>query len=120
MKTLLYNGNIYQDRDVFAQSILIEDSRITHVGSDDALFTLREEANLCVDLQGRTVVPGFNDSHQHFLMSAIAFTTVDLYGSDSIETVIRRGSEFLSANPARPVLFGRGWNQDYFSDESRL
>ncbi|HBZ40979.1 MAG TPA: amidohydrolase [Erysipelotrichaceae bacterium] len=120
MKTLLYNGNIYQDRDMFAQSILIEDNRIITVGSDDDLFALREEANLCVDLQGRTVVPGFNDSHQHFLMSAIAFTTVDLYGSDSIQTVIQRGKDFLSTHPSPSVLFGRGWNQDYFTDESRL
>lgn len=122
MTTYLYNGKIYQQRDCFVQAMIVENGFITRCGSDEEILPLRNPNDLCINLHGRTVVPGFNDSHLHFLMSAIAFTTVDLYGVASIASLIDRGKRFLFEHNEvhRYALFGRGWNQDYFSDEVRL
>lgn len=122
MTTLLYNGRIYQQRDCFVQAMMIEDTEISRCGSTEEILSLRKPNDLCIDLGGKTVVPGFNDSHMHFLMSAITFTTVDLYGASSIGSILDRASRFLveHSDENRTTLFGRGWNQDYFQDEVRL
>ena len=122
MSTILYNGHIYQERNTFTEALLIENGNIVSCGTSNEILAQKNSNCELIDLQGKTVVPGFNDSHLHFYMSAVAFTTVDLYGLSSTQAVIQRATEFLNTHPeaANQPLFGRGWNQDYFLDEARL
>ena len=122
MQQILFNGHIYQQKDQFVSALLIEDGYILHCGSDSEILAFNNPDIKVIDLQGKTVVPGFNDSHLHFYMSAVAFQTVDLYGLTSIDLIVKRASDFLDRHPLATgiTLFGRGWNQDYFSDEARL
>ncbi len=120
MQTILYNGEIYQNRDQFVQALVVEDGWIVFAGtSADAQAFASVQAEQ-IDLQGRTVVPGFQDSHLHFFWTAEFQDTLDLYGATSIAESKERARQFLEANPHSTVLWGRGWNQDYFTDECRL
>ena len=124
MNTIYFNGNIYVERDRFVEAMLVSDGLVQKIG------TLEEVTEgLCpkcekemVDLEGRTVVPGFNDSHCHALNTGNALACVILHGSTGMAEIIEKGREFLAANPLSEggVLVGRGWNQDYFTDEHRL
>jgi len=122
MRQILFNGHIYQQKDQFVSALLIEDGYILKCGSDSEIMTFSNPDMTLIDLQGKTVVPGFNDSHLHFYMSAVAMQTVNLYGLSSIDQILKQACDFLALNPLTPgkTLFGRGWNQDYFSDEARL
>ncbi len=122
MNTLLINGKIYQNRNEFVEALWIQDGWIKTCGTTEELIKLKDASTHLIDLQGKTVVPGFNDSHLHFLSSAIAMTTVQLYATTSILEVIQRGKEFLEKRieTLDAPLFGRGWNQDYFTDDARL
>jgi len=122
MRTILYNGHLYQERGQFVSALLIEDGTILQAGSDASILAHQTSETRLIDLQGKTGLPGFNDSHLHFYMSAVAFQTVQLYGLTSIEALIAQGKAFVSAhpNPTGQAVFGRGWNQDYFTGEARL
>lgn len=122
MRQIVYNGHIYQARGQFVSALLIQDGLIEACGTDQAILSQQTPETTLLDLQGKTVLPGFNDSHLHFYMSAVAFQTVDLYGATSIDDIIQRATAFLSAHPntTHQALFGRGWNQDYFTQETRL
>ncbi len=50
-----------------AQAIAIRGEHIVAVGSNRAVLRGRERATRVVDLHGRTVLPGFNDSHAHWI-----------------------------------------------------
>lgn len=66
MKTLFNNGSIHtMNGTEVVHSLLVEDGRILAVNCD-------APAGECqvVDLQGKTVLPGFHDSHEHFLCYA--------------------------------------------------
>ena len=63
MDTVIYNANIYLERERFAQALLIQDGRIAQVGGDDEILAAAPEAEK-IDAQGRTLIPGFVDSHQ--------------------------------------------------------
>lgn len=123
MSTLIYNANIYVQRGVFAQALLVgDDGKIAAVGTEDEVRAASTGNETQFDAQGRTIVPGFNDSHQHLFNTGIALAAVRLQGVTSIAEVIERGRRYIEENHPQPgeVLHGMGWNQDYFTDEHRL
>lgn len=64
---ILMNGRIatQDERRSFAQAVAIQDGRFAAVGSDDHVIALRGENTDVIDLGGKTVIPGLNDSHMH-------------------------------------------------------
>jgi predicted amidohydrolase YtcJ len=53
-----------------AQALAVKDGRIVEVGGTDEILWLREGPYEVIDLEGRTVVPGFVDPHNHFSIGA--------------------------------------------------
>ncbi|MDA2933855.1 amidohydrolase [Acidobacteria bacterium AH-259-D05] len=64
---VLYNGKIVTVDEDFstAQAVAIKDGRFVAVGSDEQVLSLAGADTEKMDLSGRTVLPGFNDSHLH-------------------------------------------------------
>ncbi len=123
MSTLIYNANIYVERGVFAQALLIgDDGKIAAVGTEEEVRAASNGQETQFDAQGKTIVPGFNDSHQHLFNTGIALAAVRLQGVTSIAEVIERSRRYIEENHPQPgeVIHGMGWNQDYFTDEHRL
>lgn len=118
MRTHLFNAVIYLNRGQFVQALSIEDGRIVAVGTTADILADAAAEDKCLDLGGRTVLPGFNDSHLHLFGTAQAARSVDLYGVTSIAELQARSRDFLAKHPetGRTGLNGRGWNQDYFTD----
>ncbi|WP_312712253.1 amidohydrolase [Proteiniclasticum ruminis] len=118
MKLLIKNGKIYQERDTFTNALFIENGLITATGRE-ALgheHALRREEIL--DVQDKTVVPGFNDAHMHFYQAGLALETVQLHGVSSIEELISRGRAYLLDRPDfQGTLRGRGFHQDLFKEK---
>ena len=66
--TLLFNGKIVTVDEDFsiAEAVAIKDGRFVAVGSNSQIRSLAGDRTEMVDLEGRTVLPGFNDPHLHF------------------------------------------------------
>ena len=62
-----------------------------------------------IDLQGRTVLPGFTDSHVHFPTWALAQQQVRLEGARSLEEVLDRVAAAAKTLPPGRWLRGLGW-----------
>ncbi|MCX5909487.1 MAG: amidohydrolase, partial [Deltaproteobacteria bacterium] len=67
---LLINGNVLtlDDRNPRAQALAIQGGRLIGVGATEELRPLAGEGTEIVDLKGKTAVPGFIESHNHFLI----------------------------------------------------
>ncbi len=65
--SVLYNGKIVTVDEDFsiAQAVAIKSGRFVAVGSDSEILALAGGDTERVDLEGQTVLPGFNDSHLH-------------------------------------------------------
>ncbi|MEG0291819.1 MAG: amidohydrolase [Anaerovoracaceae bacterium] len=122
MKTVLHNGKIYVERDSFAQSILIENGLISKVGTSDEILLLADDETEVIDCKGKTVIPGLNDSHLHFMQMGETMYQVKIDESTSIEDMIKRCKEFLVDHEDRCIngIHAIGWNQDLFVDGDRL
>ena len=67
--TILHGGTIVtlDDANPSAEAVAVRDGRIVAVGSEGEVMALRGDATRVVDLDGRTLAPGFVDGHAHFL-----------------------------------------------------
>ena len=115
MRTLYHNGKIYTGSLPLVDCFAVENGKFCFAGREaDA-----PEADLCIDLQGKFVCAGFNDSHMHLLNYGQALTVAPLHeNTGSLEGMIRC---LKAAKPGRGGwIIGRGWNQDYFTDVHRM
>ena len=66
---ILYNGKVLtmEAGRPEAEAIAVEGERITAVGTDEEVLALRTDRTVAVDLAGRTLLPGFIDSHAHWI-----------------------------------------------------
>lgn len=67
MKTILHHAKVYVERDFFAQAVLVEDDRIVKVGGNEEILQLADSDTCLYDCGGKTLIPGLNDSHLHFM-----------------------------------------------------
>lgn len=121
MDIIFINGKIYtmDKSDKISEAIGVKDNKIIKVGSTEELLALKEEGNLVVDLEGKTVVPGFNDSHMHLLNCGYTLTQAALGGTESIEEINNAVRSFIKEKdvPNGTWVRGRGWNHDYFTGD---
>jgi predicted amidohydrolase YtcJ len=65
-----------------------------------------------LDGKGRVLIPGMIDAHVHVMDIGFAALTLDLSATTSLEDALARIKAFAEANPGRPWILGRGWNQE--------
>ncbi len=76
-----------------------------------------------LDCGGRLLLPGFNDSHMHYMHYVKAKMGADLGGCTSIGDLKARMKAFFDNRYDKQSglwLTGEGWNQDNFTDEKRF
>lgn len=124
MDTILINGKIYtmNKQNEVAEAIAIKDTIIEMVGSSEEILALKKDNTKVIDLRGKALVPGFNDSHMHLLSYGFSLTQVNLIGSNTMEELNLRIARFIMDKDIKEGKWvrGAGWNQDYFQDEKRF
>jgi predicted amidohydrolase YtcJ len=111
---LLTNGNVYTvtEKQPKAEAIAVKASRIVFVGStDDAK---KFHAAKIVDLHGRTVVPGFTDSHCHIFGIGEREMRLNLEGTNSLEDFLTRVKERVDKPGPGKWITGRGWIETFW------
>lgn len=120
-KIALKNAKIYVEKGVFAQALYAEDGIIRAVGTNEDILPLCGDAQV-IDCGGKTVVPGFNDSHMHLLMVGIGMAQADITKATSADHLVEIGKAFLESHPQarKRGIQAVGWNQDLFVGDKRL
>ncbi|XRQ10531.1 amidohydrolase [Actinomadura welshii] len=101
-------------------ALAIGEGRILHAGPDASVRRLIGRRTQVVNLRGRTVLPGINDSHLHGLRTGLALPpyTVDV-GEPAVrsiaEAVAAVGSAVQQASPGTWIR-GKGWDQNAFTE----
>lgn len=119
MKKLYFNGNIItvDQNESIAEAILIEDGKIKAVGSNDEILSLGNDAEK-IDLEKKTVLPGFIDPHGHIVAIAQTLMIVMLGDVTSKEELLERLRNELKENPPGEGkwLIGFGYDNTKFED----
>jgi len=100
----------------YGHNLLIEGNKIKAINVDENCIDNKYKK---YDLEGKTLLPGFNDSHMHILSYGISLDMVDLRQSESIEEIQERVSKFIEKKDLSEGewIFGRGWNHEDFIEK---
>ena len=95
--------------------VLLKDERIIAVGKRGEV-AIPEGAEL-IDAEGKTVIPGLNDAHTHFLwMGMRMISAVDMSKTESLaEAVDEIRTKLGEANKGEWIL-GRGWDDSKWEE----
>ena len=110
-----YNGKIFAD-DKFHTALAVEGEIITAAGGSELLE--RHPAAEKVDLEGRLVLPGFNDSHLHLFEYALEKSRLSLRAARSAAEVIAAGR--MRLKKTRDIVVGVGYNDALFAGSRPL
>ncbi len=72
----------------------------------------RPQVDYRLDGEGKVLLPGMIDAHVHVMDIGFAALTLDLSDTTSLEDALAKIKAFAEANPGRPWILGRGWNQE--------
>ena len=83
---ILYNAAVHtiDSANTVAQAIALRGSRILAVGDSGEVLSLRGPETVCIDAEGRSVIPGINDSHNHMWEAGMLMEGIITFGYPSI------------------------------------
>jgi len=108
--TVLFNGKIVTVDEDFsiAEAVAIKDGKFVAVGSNAQIRNLAGGLTEVVDLEGKTVLPGFNDPHLHFAHS-LGFVEDELTrkfrNTQSIKEILAVVQEKIDQTPAGELVW---------------
>lgn len=90
------------------EAVAVNGARISAVGSTAEIRKLVGPNTKVIDAQGKLVLPGFNDSHAHFMAIGNLFSSIDLSDAKTEDDVIGKFRHFARFLPkGRWILGGK-------------
>ncbi|MER5640186.1 amidohydrolase [Kitasatospora sp. NPDC002227] len=96
-----------------ATSLAVTGERITAVGHDEVRELIGPRTEV-VDLAGKLLIPGFQDSHIHAVYGGVELGECDLSDTVGVDEYLRRVRAFAEAHPEREWITGSGWSLESF------
>jgi predicted amidohydrolase YtcJ len=111
---VLVNGKIWtvDDRRPEVEAVAVLGNRIAAVGSTEEIRKWIGASTKVVDLQGRRVTPGLNDSHVHFLDGGMGLASVQLRDAGTPEEFRDRIRDFTAKLPKGRWILNGNWDHE--------
>jgi predicted amidohydrolase YtcJ len=92
-----------------ADAIAVRAGRIVHVGRSAEARTLIGPGTRVVELDGETVLPGFQDAHIHPIDGGLRTGSCDLHDLADASAYLDAIAGYATAHPDRAWITGEGW-----------
>ncbi|MCX5113878.1 amidohydrolase [Streptomyces sp. NBC_00378] len=96
-----------------ASSLAVTGERISAVGHDEVRELIGPGTEV-VDLRGKLLLPGFQDSHIHAVYGGLELAECDLSGTVGVDEYLRLLREFARSHPDSTWITGGGWSLESF------
>ena len=117
---ILMNGRIatVDHSRPFAEAVAIQNGRFISVGANEEIMRLRASNTETIDLGGRTVIPGLNDSHMHPIRGGLNYNMELRWdGVPSLADALRMLKEQAQRTaPPQWVRVVGGWTEFQFAE----
>ena len=111
---VLFNGRVFtvEKSMPWAQAVAIRDGKFVAVGSDQEVKKLIGKGTQTLDLQGKLVLPGFNDAHLHFANGGLYLLGIDLRPARDEKEFVSILKEYIKKLPAGEWVTGGNWDHE--------
>jgi predicted amidohydrolase YtcJ len=100
-----------------AEAIAIRGEEVLAVGSETEIRALTNSATEIVSLDGRFIMPGFIDTHTHFLEGGFRLSSVNLRDAATPEEFARRLAEHARSVPPGSWILGGDWDHELWGGD---
>src|SRR5437868_370287 len=110
------NGNVYtlNEKQPRAEAIAVREHRIVFVGSNADAQKFRSDKTRTIDLAGKTVTPGFTDSHCHIFGIGEREMRLNFEGTNSRQAFFEKVKERVTKSERGKWIVGRGWIETFW------
>ncbi len=91
-----------------AQAVALAGGKILAVGTAAEVMALAGRGTQVIDAGGRTLLPGFVESHLHLVLGGAELSQLQLGGTLGLDALKAAFEAFAAANPAAPLLMAQG------------
>ena len=114
--TVVLHARVYTEnpKQPWAEAIAIRGDKIAAVGSEGDIEAYRGPSTKVIDGAGCLVLPGFTDSHIHFLDGSLSLLQVSLEQAKTVEEIQQQVKTYAKAHPEAAWILGRGWQYTTF------
>lgn len=110
----IWTGN---PRQPWAQAIAVRGATILAVGGNDTIRKLAGPDTRIIYARGQMIVPGFIDSHIHFLEGGLRLSSVQLRDARTRAEFVARLRDFAAAAPPGAWITGGDWDHELWGGE---
>ena len=98
----------------WVSAVAVHGGRIVAAGADRDVAASIGPSTRVIELQGRTVTPGFQDAHVHPVHAGIARLRCELHDTRGREAYLAVIADYAASHPDEPWIRGGGWYMDDF------
>jgi len=115
---VILNANVItlNPRQPRAQALAVKEGKIVAAGSNDEVGGYVDGETRVLDVDGKTVVPGFVDCHVHMTGFGQQLQALDLRDVKSIGDMKDRIRRYAENNPGKTWILGGRWDHERFAE----
>ncbi len=99
-----------------AEAIAVYGQRVIAVGTNKEIKGMARADTRLIDARGQLALPGFNDSHVHFLSGGFQLASVDLRDANTPEEFADRIRRFAERLPSGRWITGGDWDHERWAN----
>ncbi|MDC0188781.1 amidohydrolase [Gammaproteobacteria bacterium] len=114
-------GAVYRvtDSDPWATAVAISKNRITYVGDDAGAISSIGPNTIVVKLNGKMLLPGFQDAHVHPVDSGMTYNQCAVFDLPELEDLLDAIKNCVDERPNAEWIVGAGWYVSTFAPTGR-
>lgn len=111
---VLINGRLFtvEKGNPWAEACAIKDGKIVAVGDSESIREYEGKGTQVIDLEGRLVLPGFNDAHVHFADGGFYLLGIDLRDAENEQAFVQRIREYVGNLREGEWILGGNWDHE--------
>lgn len=111
---IITNANVYtvDKSQPKAEAVAVIGDRIVAVGSASDIDAWRGASTKVIDAGGKLLLPGFNDSHVHFIDGGLQLDSIDLRNTTGPEDFAKKVAERAKITPKGEWITGGDWDEE--------
>ncbi len=111
--SIFYNGIIHtvDANNTKPEAIAVRAGKIVFVGSLEEANDYKGDSTLMIDLEGKTMTPGFIETHGHLMGLGYNELNLNLMGIKNYDEMIDLVAEAVEKAEPGEWILGRGWHQ---------
>ena len=122
MRTAFINGKIFtvNEKQPYAEAVIVEGNKIKFVGTTKDARKFIDASTEVIDLEGKLMLPGFNDTHLHFTSGGHYLLGINLRPALSKEEFVEMIQSYILKRslPIETWITGGRWDHELWPDKS--